>query len=843
MSASEGPVGCHGDLVDLLKRLRDAAGMPPLRTIGKKAGVSYGYLSGIFNGRKLPSPDTAQAIARALTTDVAAQRKAYEYAERAAADRPANRTPGRGDRAVLVQEESLPLEDYLADVCRHAEVSRPYVAQSVVSWQDGRPADRSTARSASAAVFTAGPLVVLLGDPGGGKTELLRRYELDVCRRWEAGVRSGALPVRIPAPSFSNEHLAQRLFAHPPAPGAHWLVLLDSLDEITNARARRNVLRDAVRWAAERPETHRLVIATRHLSEQEQGDLEEAAPVCFELLRFEAGDVRKLAAARLGPDRVDGLMAAIDEAGLADLVELPMIGALVCQLYKDDPDRPLGNTRGAVYDDFITRLMTPTPSTGTRPEHHAGTRGDIGEPAWIDPAVADRVVALSTMSPADLRTLLTQVAHRRRESSPARSVTDILLHEPLTELPGGVPVKWWREQLVACLRRSGVLQQRGDDLEFAHRTYEEFLAACAVCDVREHGVAELRRVLGAHRRRHWPLRPVPGYHPGGGWGRRLWSTAVADGENMSYLGFLIDRLTDAAAADLDKLPSSAGISGCTFLAAQKRLGTYLPASVQARAVEKLKRHIKIGKQARFGASIDIRAVNEMDPGSMPMAETFAALAIDDSRVDSADALLAFAESRAEGLAALRELAHSPRLTSLQGRVAAATAMVRADDESGLDLIVDLASHPGQDDDDRLGIVWQLIRLHRPRGLALLDSWIDARTGGDLWFKAALMVVETDEAYGIARMKAIADDLACPARTRINAAYVTALCRDPRGAEDLLRFARDPDVEERLRVMTVHLLAELGHPSARTVCDELAQEPNLSSRGRKSLRRLPLAQSS
>ncbi|MET9504277.1 HEAT repeat domain-containing protein [Streptomyces sp. NPDC006622] len=167
-------------------------------------------------------------------------------------------------------------------------------------------------------------------------------------------------------------------------------------------------------------------------------------------------------------------------------------------------------------------------------------------------------------------------------------------------------------------------------------------------------------------------------------------------------------------------------------------------------------------------------------------------------------------------------------------------MVRADDESGLDLIVDLASDPGRDDDVRLSIVRQLTRLHRPLGLALLDSWIDARAGGELWFKAALMVVEIEETYGVARMKAIADDPACPARTRINAAYVMTLHRDPRGAEDLLRFARDPDVEEHLRVATVHTLAEVGHPSAGPVRDELVQDPNLSKRGRKSLRRLPSA---
>ena len=100
------------------------------------------------------------------------------------------------------------------------------------------------------------------------------------------------------------------------------------------------------------------------------------------------------------------------------------------------------------------------------------------------------------------------------------------------------------------------------------------------------------------------------------------------------------------------MPSAAGISGCTFLAVQKRLGTYLPVEVQARAVEKLKRHLRVGRRARFGASIDIDAVNQNDPSSVPMAETIAAMAIDDFRVDAAIALLAFAESRADGLATL-----------------------------------------------------------------------------------------------------------------------------------------------------------------------------------------------
>ncbi|GHE10322.1 RNA-binding domain-containing protein [Streptomyces alanosinicus] len=757
-------------------------------------------------------------------------------------DRSASQTAGRDGNADLVDEDRAPLEGYLADVCRRAEAEAcgPYVAQSVVNWRDGPPVDRSTAQPASVAVFTTAPLVVVLGDPGGGKTELLRRHRLDVCRQWRAGVRSAALPVLIPATALSEAPLEAPFFARPPAPGSHWLVLLDGLDEITNAEVRREALRDMVRWVAERRETHRLVVATRYLSKQELSDLQEAAPVCFELLQFEAGDVRELAAARLGPEQVDGLMAAIDKTDLGDLVRLPMIGAMLCELYQADSKQPLGDTRGAIYDAFIDRLMVTTPRTDTRPEHHAGKRSDVGSPVWYSPALGERVAVLGSLPPAQLRTLLAKVAvTRRRQSSPVRSVMDILLEQPLTKLPEGVRIKRWREELIACFRRSGVLQQQGGELEFAHRTYEEFLAAWTLGDPCEGGLAELRRALDSHRLRLWPWRAASGYRPVGAWGQRVW--AADEGGNLSYLGFLIDRLADAATTELDKLPPSGGISGCTFLAALKRLGTYLPDDVQAQAVDKLKRHSEVGGRSLFGASIDVDAVNQLDPGSVPMAEALAALAIDDSRVDAARSLLAFAESRAEGLAALRNLARSPRLTSLQGQVTAATAMVDAYDETGLDLIVDLASDPGLDDGTRLGIAWQLTQLRRQRGLDLLNSWIDARAGDEFWFKAALTVVEIDETYGVERMKAIADDPACPALKRINAAYVVALHHDPRGAEDLLLFARDPDLEEDLRVAAVHLVARVGHPSAIAVREELAQDPNLTPRGRKSLRRLASAE--
>ncbi|MCG8925055.1 NACHT domain-containing NTPase [Lentzea sp. CC55] len=734
-----------------------------------------------------------------------------------------------------VNQGGAELRKYLSELTSRCAVTPHYVPQAVVVRHDGQPAERSTPRPASTAVFTAGRVAVVLGDPGGGKTELLQRHLHDV---WCEGARPGALPVLVSATSLGAALFEAPFFAQAPAPGVQWMVLLDGLDEITHARARRDVVRDALRWSSDQPENRRLVITTRHLSDQERSDLGGAAPVYFELLRFEAGDFRELAVAWLGPERAHDLVQAVDESGLTDLVTLPMIGSIICRLRETNPGHPLGGTRGQIYDDFMTHLMAPTPRTETRSEHHAGERDDVRSPAWLSPAVKEQVLTLGTLAPADMRALLARVAARRRESSQPPPVLDVLLGEEPTRRHAGVPVRWWKEELTACFRRSGVLEQQGDELVFAHLTYEEFLAACHVSDTPERGAAELKRVLYSHRHRHWPWRPAPGYSRLGGWGRRLWTTARD--ENLSYLGFLIDRVTDAAADDLAALVSSQGTTGCRFLAAQKRLGTYIPADVQARAVEKLSKHMKVSRRAQDWASIDLEAVNELDPNSVPMGETLRALAIDDSRVHSATALLAFPESRADGVAALWELGRSPRLTSAHGRLDAAVAILTTRDESALDLLFELARNSQLEDDVRVEAVWRIAE-HRPRScLDLLDDWLDSDTGSDeFWFLAAKTTLALDEEHGVARLKEIAHDLSRPALKRINAANLLARRQEPQGAEALVRFARASGLDEGLRLSAVSLLVEIAHPEAAAIRAELVAEPGLKRHTRRYLRRLAL----
>ena len=57
-------IGAARDLLDLLREWRAVNGNPEGSKIAGKARVSASYVSEIFSGRKVPSPDKANAIVR-----------------------------------------------------------------------------------------------------------------------------------------------------------------------------------------------------------------------------------------------------------------------------------------------------------------------------------------------------------------------------------------------------------------------------------------------------------------------------------------------------------------------------------------------------------------------------------------------------------------------------------------------------------------------------------------------------------------------------------------------------------------------------------------------------------
>lgn len=100
--APELPPGPARELVDLFRRLRDSKSRLSLGQIAIASGRSRGHTCEVLSGWKSPSPDTAEAVARALGADGLAIAKVRRLAEEIAALRSyqrAVRRPGRQSHA------------------------------------------------------------------------------------------------------------------------------------------------------------------------------------------------------------------------------------------------------------------------------------------------------------------------------------------------------------------------------------------------------------------------------------------------------------------------------------------------------------------------------------------------------------------------------------------------------------------------------------------------------------------------------------------------------------------------------------------------------------------------
>jgi tetratricopeptide (TPR) repeat protein len=251
ITSGDGPGGCHGDLIDLLKDLRRRQGGPSLRKISAAAAVSHGYLSGVLTGKELPAPQTAVAIARALGATSAEQTRARLYAERAAADRSAARGGGVGDgpgsTAVLGQ-----VLDAVHGL--RARPARPVVwpvRVGVVPVMASAFRDRACLRDqvTAARARTDGVVLtqVLAGGGGVGKTQLAASYAAQAVTDgvdlvvWVDATAADAIPAayaqaaaRVDAPGADGadaDHDARAFLDWLATTSRSWLIVLDDITD------------------------------------------------------------------------------------------------------------------------------------------------------------------------------------------------------------------------------------------------------------------------------------------------------------------------------------------------------------------------------------------------------------------------------------------------------------------------------------------------------------------------------------------------------------------------------------------------------------------------------------
>ncbi|MFB7182889.1 NACHT domain-containing protein [Streptomyces sp. NPDC056257] len=717
-----------------------------VKELASRAGIAAGAISNTENGKSTPNFATLDALLTAL--GIEGQERAELESLR---DQVAPHT-----RLVKARAESQNrlLHDYAAaarEAARHhphpfflhgaaPSLTDVHWGQQAVQVDPNSPDDGNPAALLGAGqrplptteALTEQQVCVITAGPGGGKSSLLRVWLDRGLDRW-ADAEAEEMPVLVPAESLVkhtfgkalatavNEHLKPHgllddvpaeLFTRPPRAGARWLVLVDGLDEVTSATARRDIV-GALAALTKSHHAHlfRFVIAARPLATREFRALGPDV-AWYRLLPFSPEDLEQVACRWFGALGLPEPELAAERftrdpafRRIADLARTPLMAAMLCQLHVDSPDRELPTSRGQIYRQFTERLherQCAATSPDTR-QRHAGLERH-------GPAVLDRAEHTLERLP-ELIGLL--AAERRRDESV--SAVDLLESQPAAQRPATVPSGEWRAFLEASLLGSGLLTLRAGRTVFLHQTLLEYCAARHASP--EARATELTRLLVKGWSRHWvlPQLDVSGRMPG----RRYWNPPGREEE--SYFGFLLDDGEHDATAltkALEHLANRGGLDGCRFLAHQHALGTELPSSVTRAVTDTLLRLCRIGRFELWQAKVARGRwiPDDPDPDIERMfARILSSFATDD-RVQAATTLLLLRDRR--GLDILTELARSPYLSGVCGPAVAAR-LATAGDKNGGEILAAQAQDTGLKAEKRLKAAGFLAELGDHRGVELL----------------------------------------------------------------------------------------------------------------------------
>ena len=817
-------------LGELLREAMTGHGMNQA-ALAKKADISPAAVSNAMNPAKgVPSVDTLDRLARVLGFKGDSLSTLYTL---------------RGHADVRKRR----LDDYLTAAARAAS-DHPYpgvlpgtppLAEVYVRQQ--ATLRRSAPVSLPVDKILAGhEMCVVLAEPGGGKSSLLRTLLADGAERGLRGTNEDgiAVPILVPAAALTGLPLAQALaaaatvalapwlleglpagfFSAPPAPKAGWLLLVDGLDEVTDPASRRRVLDTlAGIGKGEYGGQYSFVVATRPLPDGELDALQVKVSL-YELEPFKPEDLLRVARgwfdklALHDPDGVaERFIRALARANLVDLARIPLMASLLCQLHAAAPDQPLPASRGQIYQDFITLLHK---------RQYAAPR-QLGLERYGSSATdqADRVLD-------HLPDLIDQLAAERRAGNTRPAVT-IVESQPETARPPRVPPDEWQAFLGTCLRQSGLLTVSAGRYNFLHPTLLEYLAARHAT---RNPQTPLRDVF-RQPRRYMPGIEIPGLKPQMRF-RRYWAPPR---EEPSYVGFLLDAVheRDRAAGTqfLNRLATRGGLYGCNFIADQARMGTHLPTNVTHTAADLLH---TLTRDTTLRADFRMTAAQGLAwLGDRRACDVFEFLARDttlrsDARTEAAQALAESGDVRAPDV--FFALALDTTLLS-DARTEAAQALAESGDARAADVFEALA------DDSTLDSY-----CRRLAAGALAESG-DVRAP-DVFFALALDTtllshVRKDAAQALARrgdsrapdlLHSLARDTGIDDYARTAAAWTLAEMRDPRSPFLLHALTRDTTLRGYSRTVAAQILAWLGDPRASDVFHALALDTTVDRSSRR-----------
>jgi Trypsin-like peptidase domain len=162
-------------------------------------------------------------------------------------------------------------------------------------------------------------------------------------------------------------------FERPPVSGADWLILVDGLDEIHDREARRELISVLASRVGRYGSTTRFVVASRPLEEREFARLRASLSGSDRTKRFGEYDLRpfdwervqRFAVNWFRPTNAEqssvepsDFLDAIATAGLAPLVEVPLLATIAAIVFEEKPALPLPLDRAGLYEVFVRVLLT-----------------------------------------------------------------------------------------------------------------------------------------------------------------------------------------------------------------------------------------------------------------------------------------------------------------------------------------------------------------------------------------------------------------------------------------------------------------------------------------------------
>lgn len=350
-------------------------------------------------------------------------------------------------------------------------------------------------------IFDGSANVLLIGEPGSGKTALIQHAVAESARRWlhERGLpwrtpRRPVVVVRIAATEIVENSLQDALTAEcapwaplltqPPAPRRTLLICVDGLDGVADPDQRSAVLNRLAALAA-RPRPWRLLVTTRQLSEPELRTLDRFDT--HHLTPFTQDDVARLAHAWFAsPVTATAFAGWLEAQHLGSAARSPLLTAVAAVCWEaGTTDRSSPPDAGELFDRFVEVLLDA--SRDGIDGLLGQMRQDMGtaETAdWLGEHRRDLVEAAATASAA------------------GQDITDGVLAWIDAELPSRSAGRALRDRSAEILTRTGLFRTEGRRLVPCWPSLIEFLAAgtispdlspeswtTAMSDTSRHGLA------------------------------------------------------------------------------------------------------------------------------------------------------------------------------------------------------------------------------------------------------------------------------------------------------------------------------------------------------------------